>query len=312
MTVNRPSRSISLRAATMLLGSAASLASADTITVCLDGSCDFTDPVAAVAAASMDDIVEIAAGTYLLEGPVSVYGPSIEIRGAVDGKGRPATILDGQGSTIPLGVLLLPQSTVRIENVVITGGLGEYGGGMNLRDGTLVFENCRITGNHANVHGGGMFLHGGVDVTFIGCQISGNTAAHPVWEDLGHGGAARISEGIVTLVDTEVSGNWAQNAGGGFHSGSIVLDGSRICGNDAGVHSPQVLGNVTIITGCIDESCDCLPTSPADLNEDGLVNGADLGIMLAQWGPCAGCVSDLNDDDVVNGADLGLLLAAWG
>ncbi len=49
-----------------------------------------------------------------------------------------------------------------------------------------------------------------------------------------------------------------------------------------------------------------------DLNDDGIVNGADLGALLAVWGACAGCPADLNCDDVVNGADLGALLAAWG
>ncbi len=51
--------------------------------------------------------------------------------------------------------------------------------------------------------------------------------------------------------------------------------------------------------------------SPADLNDDGLVNGADLGLMLADWGSCGGCGADLNGDGLVNGADLGLLLADW-
>ena len=51
----------------------------------------------------------------------------------------------------------------------------------------------------------------------------------------------------------------------------------------------------------------------ADLNCDGVVNGADLGIMLGAWGPCGKgeCVADLNGDGEVNGADLGLLLGAW-
>jgi len=49
----------------------------------------------------------------------------------------------------------------------------------------------------------------------------------------------------------------------------------------------------------------------ADFNGDGLVNGADVGLLLAAWGPCAGCPEDLNDDGVVNGADLGLLLSEW-
>jgi hypothetical protein len=52
------------------------------------------------------------------------------------------------------------------------------------------------------------------------------------------------------------------------------------------------------------------PGVPGDLNGDGIVNGADLGLLLAQWGSTG--TADLNGDGVVNGADLGLMLAAWG
>ena len=48
-----------------------------------------------------------------------------------------------------------------------------------------------------------------------------------------------------------------------------------------------------------------------DVNDDGKVNGADLGLLLGAWGACAGCPEDLNDDGLVTGADLGLLLGAW-
>lgn len=52
---------------------------------------------------------------------------------------------------------------------------------------------------------------------------------------------------------------------------------------------------------------------PADFNNDGIVDGADLGLLLASWGPCPkGCAVDLTGDGQVDGADLGLLLAAWG
>jgi len=55
------------------------------------------------------------------------------------------------------------------------------------------------------------------------------------------------------------------------------------------------------------------PANPADLNGDGVVNGADLGILLSQWGPITPLTeSDLNDDGVVNGADVTQLLIAWG
>ncbi|MFO0874107.1 MAG: hypothetical protein U0575_09070 [Phycisphaerales bacterium] len=49
------------------------------------------------------------------------------------------------------------------------------------------------------------------------------------------------------------------------------------------------------------------PLSP-DLNGDGVVNGADLGIMLGAWGTSGG---DLNGDGTTDGGDLGLLLGAW-
>jgi hypothetical protein len=53
------------------------------------------------------------------------------------------------------------------------------------------------------------------------------------------------------------------------------------------------------------------PLDPADLNRDGVVDGADLGLLLAVWNS-SDAAADLNDDGVVDGADLGLLLSAWG
>ncbi len=52
----------------------------------------------------------------------------------------------------------------------------------------------------------------------------------------------------------------------------------------------------------------------ADLNHDGIVDGADLGMLLGSWGVCseACCSGDLNGDGIVDGADLGALLGSWG
>ena len=46
-----------------------------------------------------------------------------------------------------------------------------------------------------------------------------------------------------------------------------------------------------------------------DLNNDGLVDGTDLGLLLGQWGGTGS--GDLNNDGIVDGTDLGMLLAAW-
>ncbi len=48
-----------------------------------------------------------------------------------------------------------------------------------------------------------------------------------------------------------------------------------------------------------------------DINGDGAVDGADLGLLLTAWGS-DNASADLNNDGIVDGADLGLLLTAWG
>ncbi len=56
-----------------------------------------------------------------------------------------------------------------------------------------------------------------------------------------------------------------------------------------------------------------VPACAPDLNRDGAVDGADLGTLLAAWGPAsAGAAADLDRDGTVSGSDLGLLLASWG
>ena len=55
-------------------------------------------------------------------------------------------------------------------------------------------------------------------------------------------------------------------------------------------------------------------TDAADINGDGVVNGGDLGLLLASWGACVNeeCPSDIDGDGTVDAADLSMLLASWG
>jgi hypothetical protein len=59
----------------------------------------------------------------------------------------------------------------------------------------------------------------------------------------------------------------------------------------------------------VPDGCECI----GDLFPNGTINGADLGIMLSEWGPAVGnTISDLNRDGSVDGTDLGYLLSRWG
>ena len=53
-----------------------------------------------------------------------------------------------------------------------------------------------------------------------------------------------------------------------------------------------------------------VPPPAGDLNGDSVVNGLDLGLLLAGWGT-SDPAADLNDDGSVDGVDLGIMLGNW-
>ena len=111
-------------------------------------------------------------------------------------------------------------------------------------------------------------------------------------------------------------------AAGSEHAIALLPNGSVKCwgGNQFGEGAvpPNLTegGRITsVAAGWYSSLAVHVPWTPCsgDLFTDRQVNGADLGILLSQWGPASfTTVSDINRDGVVNGADLGLLLANWG
>lgn len=62
------------------------------------------------------------------------------------------------------------------------------------------------------------------------------------------------------------------------------------------------------VTLTVDQITACL----GELSGDGVIDAADLAILLGAWGPCGACPADLDQDGVVGGPDLAILLGAWG
>jgi len=95
---------------------------------------------------------------------------------------------------------------------------------------------------------------------------------------------------------------------------SVLLEWSADCNNDGTVDYGQILrGELPDINhNGTPDTCECI----GDIYVDHAINGADLGALLAYWGPvtstAASRACDLNGDGVVNGSDLGILLAYWG
>ena len=106
---------------------------------------------------------------------------------------------------------------------------------------------------------------------------------------------------------------------------SLLIEWSADCNSDGIVDYGQILSGQLADTNTngIPDLCECA-THPelgacrcvGDIVTDGIVNGADLGTLLAYWGLTTSVpysqASDINVDGRVDGADLGRLLANWG
>jgi hypothetical protein len=95
--------------------------------------------------------------------------------------------------------------------------------------------------------------------------------------------------------------------------------GDQECGDDASASSLTIEGQLLLVrvgspdgstgNGILQIDCEPLnPPNPADFNGDGIVDSADLGLLLAGWGTIQG---DLNGDGTTNGIDIGELLSQW-
>ena len=312
----------------MTLSAVAAQAYAGTITVCPNGSCNFTDPVAAIAAAAPNDIIEIQAGTYMLGSTINITGGGIFspgkpllIRGAVDASGNPTTVLNAGGTKRIFGLVELNNDTV-FENLVITNGWGDYGGAVHTYGANVIFRNCAFRDNRAQWIGGAVYLNDS-DVVFTDCEFTNNVASHNQGAPNSGAGAIYVGRNLLTLNGCTLTGNSGNSAGGalfvygGSNPGRVNLQSTRICGNTA-PNGPQIgitAGAIVTDLGgsCISDNCDDCPVAPpctADLNGDRAVTGEDLGLLLGAWGGSGR--GDLNGDGAVNGADLGAMLGAWG
>lgn len=120
---------------------------------------------------------------------------------------------------------------------------------------------------------------------------------------------------VCSLIAYDIDGAVVDSDVKAEHSG-IAATGTQYSVSGDGIVSVVFQGAGTQAVSNIEfaePAPSCNETCAGDLNGDGAVDGADLGLLLAAWGTAGGCPSaDLNDDGTVDGADLGLQLAAWG
>ena len=142
------------------------------------------------------------------------------------------------------------------------------------------------------------------DVAMAGSQfgtMSGGTLATGTVEVFGRVNGQWNSRGTLAPEDANSEGEFGWQ---------LSIYGDRAVVGAPYANTPvDETGMVYLVDG-LGNGCGPNP----DLNGDGVVDGADMGLLLAMWGVCAdpgNCPADLNGDGVVNGADIGLLLVGW-
>lgn len=126
---------------------------------------------------------------------------------------------------------------------------------------------------------------------FWGCQTN-TTTNRAVYAAQRQGNFWRLGAPM-TIPSGYGSAGFGRNVKTG---GGSILVGAPAYGGSRGV---VFAGGLAMILDC-----------PADLNGDGEVNGADIGLFMAEWGGSGR--GDLNGDSIIDAADLGILLAMWG
>jgi hypothetical protein len=149
--------------------------------------------------------------------------------------------------------------------------------------------------------------------------ISGETWIWPNWmpgqPDDGCGGEDYLH--LMTIGGGFPTMEWNDfNGLCGWMPKSLLVEWSADCNNDGIVDYGQILQGQLAdndVDG-IPDICEVITCHDSDLNLNGIVDGGDLGVLLAFWGTASPAFprADINRDGVVNGADLGLLLSFWG
>jgi hypothetical protein len=119
-------------------------------------------------------------------------------------------------------------------------------------------------------------------------------------------GLLQLGSGDLTV---ELTNGFTPQAGDVFD----VLDFGALAGSFSAITLPALPGNLEFDTSDLlsDGVLRVVNNCPVDINGDGVVDTADLGILIGQFGS-AGPGADINGDNTVDTADLGILIGAFG
>jgi CSLREA domain-containing protein len=131
-----------------------------------------------------------------------------------------------------LGGGIASNGTLVVTNSAISDNIAPFDGGLTVLDGVAAMANVAVTGNRASFGTGGIFVDTDATLNLADSELSAN---HLVGETGVHHGGGMNSSGTTTLRDVTVSGNMADQGGGGVYvsAGLLTLQNATVTQNVA-------------------------------------------------------------------------------
>jgi len=125
-------------------------------------------------------------------------------------------------------------------------------------------------------------------------------------------------EGFLTMMPDSTGCTWGDYPVDSADIVYFIIEWSADCNSDGIVDFGQIRAgelvdaNANNIPDCCENGtvCGC----PADIVQDGAVNGVDLAAVINAWGTNGGMLprTDIDRNGIVDGGDLAQVLGAWG
>ena len=181
------------------------------------------------------------------------------------------TILDGENEHRPLTLDFEDDERgVVISGFTITNGLADYGGGIYSFNFNSIIDNLVITGNHASIDGGGIYVQRESQMSIHDVTVINNSAGSQgggvhfhrssmvlMWNCIIEGNRAESGGGMyvqrtsnVMFNQGSISNNYARSSGGGVyctHMCEMRFIGTKISDNIADWHLGGGIYNLTSI-----------------------------------------------------------------
>ncbi len=150
-------------------------------------------------------------------------------------------------------------------------------------------------------------------------QVAIGGSTNGEWDRIGAGNPCTI-DGILDIRLVDLGGGAYEPPVGKSFTILQASGANSIAGSFANILPSFVPGKVyhwdvsvsstqsTIVTAKVASIVPC----PGELTGDGVIDAADLAVLLGAWGPCPGCNADFDGNGAVGGPDLAVLLGAWG